>query len=139
MPFAGNVRFLRFLTDLESVHPVQEEHAHEQMPTYEYRCPKGHEFEVVQKMSDEPGAECPRCGADAERLISRGGGLLFKGDGFYITDYRSKEYKKSAEADSKPEKPKPEKSKPEKPSKSGAESTASSGPSSSSSSPGDSE
>ena len=70
------------------------------MPTYEYRCPKGHEFELVQKMSDEPGAACPEGGGASERLISRGGGLLFKGEGFYITDYRSKEYKKSAEAES---------------------------------------
>ncbi len=70
------------------------------MPTYEYRCPNGHEFEIVQKMSDEPGASCPECGEGAERLISAGGGLLFKGDGFYITDYRSKEYKSSAAAES---------------------------------------
>lgn len=80
------------------------------MPTYEYRCPKGHEFEVVQKMSDEPGAECPRCGKAAERLISGGGGLLFKGDGFYITDYRSEDYRKKAEKDGKAAKDgKPEK------------------------------
>ena len=71
------------------------------MPTYEYRCRDGHEFEVVQKMSDDPLEACVRCGAPAERLISAGGGLLFKGDGFYITDYRSSEYKKSAEADAK--------------------------------------
>lgn len=66
------------------------------MPTYEYRCPKGHEFELFQRMSDEPKAECPRCGADSERLMSGGAGFLFKGDGFYITDYRSDSYKKEA-------------------------------------------
>lgn len=70
------------------------------MPTYEYRCPEGHEFELFQRMSDEPGADCPTCGLRAERLLSAGGGLLFKGEGFYITDYRSPEYKKKAEAES---------------------------------------
>lgn len=70
------------------------------MPTYEYRCPEGHEFELFQRMSDEPGADCPECGKGAERLLSAGGGLLFKGDGFYITDYRSADYKKRAQADS---------------------------------------
>ena len=69
------------------------------MPTYEYRCPNGHEFELFQRMSDEPGADCPECGKPAERLLSAGGGLLFKGEGFYITDYRSAEYKKKAQAE----------------------------------------
>ena len=69
------------------------------MPTYEYRCPDGHEFELFQRMSDEPGADCPECGKRAERLLSGGGGLLFKGEGFYITDYRSAEYKKKAKAE----------------------------------------
>ncbi|MGD8320948.1 MAG: zinc ribbon domain-containing protein [Gemmatimonadota bacterium] len=69
------------------------------MPTYEYRCPKGHEFEVFQRISDEPGATCPECGAPAQRQISAGAGFLFKGDGFYITDYRSQEYKKKASAE----------------------------------------
>jgi putative FmdB family regulatory protein len=67
------------------------------MPTYEYRCPKGHEFELFQRMSDPPEAECPECGELAERLLSPGAGLLFKGSGFYITDYRSESYKKAAE------------------------------------------
>ncbi len=67
------------------------------MPTYEYRCRDcGREFEVFQRMSDEPGAPCPACNATAERLISGGAGLLFKGDGFYITDYRSDDYRKKA-------------------------------------------
>ena len=67
------------------------------MPTYEYRCRDcGREFEVFQRMSDEPGAPCPACSAAAERLISGGAGLLFKGDGFYITDYRSDDYRKKA-------------------------------------------
>lgn len=66
------------------------------MPTYEYRCPEGHQFELFQKMSDEPRAECPECGATSERMLSGGAGFLFKGDGFYITDYRSDSYKKDA-------------------------------------------
>jgi putative FmdB family regulatory protein len=69
------------------------------MPTYEYRCPKGHEFELVQRMSDEPKTPCPECGKIAERLLSGGAGLIFKGEGFYITDYRSDEYKKAASSD----------------------------------------
>ena len=57
------------------------------MPTYEYRCAKGHTFQRIQKMSDKPVAKCPRCGAKASRVISGGQGLIFKGSGFYITDY----------------------------------------------------
>ena len=57
------------------------------MPTYEYRCPNGHAFEKLQKMSEKPRAKCPVCGKPAERLISGGAGLVFKGSGFYITDY----------------------------------------------------
>lgn len=69
------------------------------MPTYEYRCAAGHEFEQVQRMSEPALQECPQCGAPVERLLSAGGGLLFKGTGFYITDYRSDSYRKAAEAD----------------------------------------
>jgi putative FmdB family regulatory protein len=72
------------------------------MPTYEYRCPKGHRFDVFQKMSDDPVAECPECGAPAERLISGGAGFLFKGDGFYITETRSEDYRKKASKESSP-------------------------------------
>ena len=64
------------------------------MPTYEYECKKcRHHFEQFQKMTDEPVKVCPVCGGEVKRLISAGGGLLFKGNGFYITDYRSKAYK----------------------------------------------
>jgi putative FmdB family regulatory protein len=69
------------------------------MPTYEYKCEKGHEFEVFQRMSEAPVEKCVECGAPAERKLSTGGGLLFKGSGFYITDYRSDTYKKAADAD----------------------------------------
>ena len=71
------------------------------MPTYEYRCTAcQNEFEKFQRMSDDPVAECPECGASSERRLSGGAGLLFKGSGFYITDYRSDSYKKAAKADS---------------------------------------
>lgn len=70
------------------------------MPTYEYRCPEGHTFDLFQRMSDDPVADCPECGAAAERILSGGGGLLFKGEGFYITDYRSDSYKKAEKKES---------------------------------------
>ena len=67
------------------------------MPTYEYQCGHcGHRFERIQKISDSSRVECPRCENIAERLISGGAGLLFKGSGFYITDYRSKSYQEAA-------------------------------------------
>jgi putative FmdB family regulatory protein len=69
------------------------------MPTYEYRCSSGHEFEQLQRMSEAPLDTCPQCGAPAERMLSAGGGLLFKGSGFYITDYRSDSYRKAAAAE----------------------------------------
>lgn len=71
------------------------------MPTYEYRCPQGHEFDAFQKMSDPPVAACPECGEEAERVLSGGAGLIFKGSGFYSTDYRDDSYKKAAEAEKK--------------------------------------
>jgi putative FmdB family regulatory protein len=60
------------------------------MPTYEYVCRAcGHEFEEFQRMSDAPVKICPKCEESAvDRLISTGGGILFKGTGFYATDYR---------------------------------------------------
>ena len=57
------------------------------MPTYEYECPEGHTFEKFQKISDKPRAKCPACGKAATRKISGGAGLVFRGSGFYITDY----------------------------------------------------
>ncbi|MGH7443971.1 MAG: FmdB family zinc ribbon protein [Longimicrobiales bacterium] len=70
------------------------------MPTYEYRCANGHTFELFQRMSEDAVDACPQCGGPAERLLSAGAGLLFKGSGFYITDYRSDSYKKAAAKDS---------------------------------------
>ncbi|HSJ08660.1 MAG TPA: zinc ribbon domain-containing protein [Longimicrobiales bacterium] len=72
------------------------------MPTYEYRCSNGHQFEQFQRMSEEPVKVCTVCGAPAERQLSSGAGLIFKGSGFYITDYRSDSYKKDASADKAP-------------------------------------
>jgi putative FmdB family regulatory protein len=59
------------------------------MPTYEYRCPKGHQFEHFFRTisSSEKMFKCPQCGEWAERQVSGGSGLHFKGSGFYITDY----------------------------------------------------
>jgi putative FmdB family regulatory protein len=75
------------------------------MPTYEYRCPKGHEFERFQKMTDPPRAKCPICGKSAVRQISGGAGLIFKGSGFYITDYGKdgKGPRQDKESEAKPE------------------------------------
>jgi putative FmdB family regulatory protein len=66
------------------------------MPTYEYRCENGHDFEAFQKMSDDPLDTCPECGAPAKRRISSGAGLVFKGSGFYITDYKRAGEKKGS-------------------------------------------
>lgn len=74
------------------------------MPTYDYRCTAcKHTCEIFQSMREKPKRKCPECGANAlERLIGMGAGVLFKGGGFYETDYRSASYKKAAEADKKP-------------------------------------
>ena len=75
------------------------------MPTYDYRCNGcAHEFEAFQRMSEKPKRKCPECGKNSlERLIGTGAGVIFKGSGFYETDYRSESYKKGAEAE-KPKK-----------------------------------
>ena len=57
------------------------------MPTYDYQCTAGHNFEKIHKMSETPRVKCPTCGKPAARQISGGAGLHFKGSGFYITDY----------------------------------------------------
>ena len=58
------------------------------MPTYDYKCPKcGTEFQLVQKITAKGGAKCPKCRTKAERQLSGGAGLVFKGSGFYLTDY----------------------------------------------------
>ena len=60
------------------------------MPTYEYKCKCGEEFELFQSITSKPEAKCPACGKKAKRLMSAGAGLIFKGTGFYITDYKNK-------------------------------------------------
>lgn len=59
------------------------------MPTYEYECKAcGHRFEKFQQMSDKPLEKCPKCKKKVRRLIGHGAGIIFKGSGFYATDYR---------------------------------------------------
>jgi putative FmdB family regulatory protein len=71
------------------------------MPTYDYRCTGcSHEFEVFQSISAEELRKCPECGKlKLRRLMGGGAAIVFKGSGFYQTDYRSESYKKSAESD----------------------------------------
>lgn len=70
------------------------------MPTYEYLCKDcEHKFEEFQSIIDDPISVCPECKGKPERLISGGAGLLFKGSGFYITDYRNSKYKADAAKD----------------------------------------
>ena len=78
------------------------------MPTYEYVCDAcGHEFELFQAMSASVKRKCPECGKlKLKRLIGAGAGVIFKGSGFYQTDYRSDSYKKAAAADKKAAEPK---------------------------------
>lgn len=73
------------------------------MPTYDYRCKAcNHEFELFQSMKDNTKKKCPKCKKNTlERLIGAGAGVLFKGSGFYETDYRSDSYKKSESAEKK--------------------------------------
>lgn len=79
------------------------------MPTYEYECPKcGTQFELFQKISARPVAKCPKCGAQAKRLLSGGAGLVFKGSGFYLTDYGRAGQKPRSESDSSPSESKSE-------------------------------
>jgi len=88
------------------------------MPTYDYQCKVcGHAFELFQQMSDSVKKKCPECGKlQLKRLIGSGAGVMFKGSGFYETDYRSASYqkdKKAAESSSSSEKSKKSDSKKE--------------------------
>ena len=71
------------------------------MPTYEYECKKCGPFEVFQSIKDEKLKRCPACKGVVKRLMGRGSGILFKGSGFYQTDYRSSGYKSDASAATK--------------------------------------
>lgn len=67
------------------------------MPTYDYECKKcGHHFEMFQKMTDKHAEKCPKCSGAVKRLIGSGAGVIFKGSGFYHTDYKTKPSNKPA-------------------------------------------
>jgi putative FmdB family regulatory protein len=70
------------------------------MPTYDYRCTKcKHRFELFHGISDDSPKQCPRCKGRSIRIPTGGAGLLFRGSGFYITDYRSKSYREKARSE----------------------------------------
>jgi len=77
------------------------------MPTYDYRCKAcGHTFELYQTMSEGEKRKCPQCAKNSlERLIGAGAALIFKGSGYYLTDYRSKSYEEGAKAERDAAKP----------------------------------
>lgn len=93
------------------------------MPTYEYKCPAGHGFEkFYPTMNNQRRAKCPTCGKLAQRQISAGTGLVFKGSGFYITDYKragsgNPESTDASKPESKPEAKPATESKPDTPKK----------------------
>lgn len=71
------------------------------MPTYEYECRKcGHHFELFQKITEPPASRCPQCKGKVHRIPNSGAGVIFKGSGFYQTDYRSENYRKRAKEES---------------------------------------
>lgn len=71
------------------------------MPTYAYRCRKcGHRFELFHSIKDDKPKRCPKCRSRSDRVPAGGAGVLFKGSGFYITDYRSQGYKDRAKQES---------------------------------------
>ena len=70
------------------------------MPTYEYECQKcGHCFDVFQSITEKPKQRCPKCRGKIKRLLGAGAGILFKGSGFYATDYRSDSYNNAQKAE----------------------------------------
>jgi putative FmdB family regulatory protein len=77
------------------------------MPTYDYECDScGKTLEIFQRITDDPLRECPACGKQSlRRLFGTGAAIVFKGSGFYQTDYRSPAYKSAAEKESKDSKP----------------------------------
>ena len=106
------------------------------MPTYDYQCQAcGHHFELFQSMTAKVKRKCPECGKPKlERLIGPGAGFLFKGDGFYITDYRSDSYKAGEKAAKDTSKPADKSDKPaDKPSDGGSSKKSESKPAGSSS------
>jgi putative FmdB family regulatory protein len=74
------------------------------MPTYDYECKKCGTFEVFQRITEEKLKKCPACKRPVKRLLGAGAGIIFKGTGFYQTDYRSDSYKRASSSDSSSEK-----------------------------------
>ncbi|WP_300365810.1 zinc ribbon domain-containing protein [Brachyspira sp.] len=71
------------------------------MPTYEYKCGNcGNEFEEFQSITAESKADCPKCGSEAKRMISLNSGIIFKGKGFYVNDYKGKNSTSSSSSSS---------------------------------------
>ncbi|HLR76725.1 MAG TPA: FmdB family zinc ribbon protein [Balneolaceae bacterium] len=77
------------------------------MPTYEYRREDGSVFEIHQSINDEPLKKCPETGQKVKRIISGGGGVVYKGDGWYVTDYKDNDRKQKAAAEKKSSKKEP--------------------------------
>ncbi len=95
------------------------------MPTYDYECKScGHRYELFQSITAEPVKKCPSCQrSTARRLIGTGASIIFKGSGFYQTDYRSESYKKAAKAEAEAASPKKDSKSDSKPSDNGTSSS----------------
>jgi putative FmdB family regulatory protein len=85
------------------------------MPTYEYKREDGTTFDIKQKMSDKPLTTCPETGQKVKRVISGGGGVVYKGDGWYVTDYKNNGKKSASTPPAQVSESKPEESKAEAP------------------------
>lgn len=77
------------------------------MPTYEYKREDGTTFEIRQSIKDEPLEKCPDTGQKVKRVISGGGGVVYKGDGWYVTDYKDSDRREKAKAEKKSDKKEP--------------------------------
>jgi putative FmdB family regulatory protein len=82
----------------QAFEPPDPDSPHRRMPTYEYQCSDcKYTFDEFQKITDKPLTKCPKCGGTLRRLISGGAGLIFKGSGFYVTDYKKSHLPKKRE------------------------------------------
>lgn len=73
------------------------------MPTYEYKREDGSTFEITQSINDDPLKTCPTTGQPVKRIISGGGGVVYKGTGWYVTDYKNGSHKNNGSSEPKPE------------------------------------